>query len=148
MSKKISAEASIYRLHRVRGKGTLQSGDTVHLKTFDDKSYVLARDEGDVMANSDSPVPPSARETFEVIKIAMTGEIRPGDRIALRAYNGRYLSRQGDAGAIKATSDVIGDAESFELLFIGGGEGGSLGYPTSDSSARHATGRDDHPIGE
>lgn len=96
-----------YNLADLNG-GTLNSGDPVAFKS--QKGPFLNESSGALRANGLTPTG-TARFTIEK---AGGGAIVPGDAVALRAWNGRYISAL-TGGALSVTAVVRGSATWFTL---------------------------------
>jgi len=98
--------------------GKLASGDKIQLKTSDGKHYVVAEGGGgqSVLANRSIP---REWETFVILRVGGTGEIKFGDRVALRVHDGQYVSAAGGGGGnVSAGSRQLGSSARFNLQAV------------------------------
>jgi len=98
--------------------GDLNSGDVVHLLTYDGAHYVVAENGGGGVVKADRTWS-REWETYRIIRSAGPGKINNGDTVNLQAYNSNYVCAEGGGGGVVTASRTAASAwETFKVEFI------------------------------
>ncbi|HEX9670744.1 MAG TPA: hypothetical protein VGC93_14830 [Thermoanaerobaculia bacterium] len=98
-----------------RNGGLLQSGDSVHLYTWD--WWVLQAPGGGGGTLVGSGTMPHGWETFVIQKVGGSGTILNGNQVALRTFSGHYVVAEGGGGGVvNANRVAIGPWETFTIV--------------------------------
>ncbi len=97
--------------------GALQHGDTVRLRTIDGVHYLSAPGDGRLVTSTAQ----GPNEELVLERAAGAGRVVNGERIGLRAFDGRWVVAEGGGGAeVKADRPGMGPWEEFTLEAHGG----------------------------
>jgi len=99
-----------FTVNDMSGAGTVSSGDSVSLQSYD--GLYLTADGGGGSDMQNNHTSPGAWETFNIMKINGSGSLSSGNYVAIKTSSGKYLTVEKN-GSVDATGTSIGSAQTF-----------------------------------
>ena len=94
------------------GNGTLFSGDTLNIQSYDGLYLTATNGGGSTLAARQRV--PSGFENFSLVKLGGSGALTNGDQVAVQTSGGNYVTVESD-GSVDASGTSVGTAQTFTI---------------------------------